>query len=126
MLSQRSPPRGPLLDPPKKHQIKLLTTPASSTKITSVRSTIKHQSQVYFTSTSKARTKHTVSSTICRKRQITTCDYDRDDNDVGDVGGGTRAGWGTASTLAGPRVPAVDLSWRYLPPSFSLVQIPKK
>ena len=61
-----------------------------------------------------------MSSTICRKIQITTCDYDRDDNDVGDVGGDTRSGWGTASTLAGPRVPAVDLSWRYLPLPFSL------
>ena len=49
-------------------------------------------------STSKARTKHTVSSTIHRKRQITTHDDDSDDDGGGDVDGGASAGWGTASS----------------------------
>ena len=48
-------------------------------------------------STSKARAKHTMSSTISRKRQITTHDDDIDDYDGGDVDRGASAGWGEAS-----------------------------
>ena len=55
----------------KKHQSQLLTTPDSSTKRDSVRSANKQQIQISFISTRKARTKHTVSSKIRRKRQIT-------------------------------------------------------
>ena len=55
----------------KTNQSQLSTTPSSSTKRTSVRSSNKQQSQILFISTSNVRTKHTVSSTIRRKRQIT-------------------------------------------------------
>ena len=48
-----------------------------------------------FVSTSKARTKHTVSSTIRRKRQTTTHNDDSNNDDVGDVDGGVSSGWGT-------------------------------
>ena len=48
-------------------------------------------------STSKARTKHTVSSTIGRKRQIMNHDDDSDEDDGGDVDGDSSAGWGTAN-----------------------------
>ena len=82
----------------KKHQSQLLTTPASSTKMTSSRSTNKQQSQILFISTSKVRTKNTVSSTIRRKRQIATHNGDSDDNDGGNVERGASAGWGTASS----------------------------
>ena len=57
---------------------------------------------------------------IYRKRQITTHVYDINDDDGGDVDGNDSAGRGTASTLAGLRGPIIDLSWRYLPPPFSL------
>ena len=67
-----------------------------------------------------------MSSTIHRKRKITTHNDDSDDNDGGDVDGGASADWGTAITLAGIRGPVVDLSWRYLPPLYSLGQICEK
>ena len=54
------------------------------------------------------------------REKITTHDDDSDDDDRGVVDGGASAGRGTASTLTGPRVPANDLSWRYLHPPFSL------
>ena len=79
-----------------KHQSRILTTPARSTKRTSVISANKQQSQISFISTRKARTKHTVSSTIRRKRQITTRDDDSDVNDGGYVDRYTSAGWGIA------------------------------
>ena len=53
-----------------KHQIQISNTLAISTKRTSVSSANKQQSRILFISTRKARTKHTVSSTIPRKRQI--------------------------------------------------------
>ena len=80
-----------------KHQSQLSTTPARSTKRTSVSSANKQQIEISFISTSKARTKHTVSFTIRRKRQITTHDDDSDGNDEGNVEGCASAGWGTAS-----------------------------
>ena len=47
-------------------------------------------------STSKERTKYTVSSAIHRKRHITNHDDDSDDYDGGDVDGGDSDGWKTA------------------------------
>ena len=49
-----------------------------------------------FVSTSKARTKHTVSSMIRGKRQVTTHDDDSNDDDRVDVHRGASAGWLTA------------------------------
>ena len=80
-----------------KHHIQISTTPARSINRTSVSSANKQQSQISFISTSKERTKHTISSTIRRKRQITTHDNDNYDNDGGDIYGGGSASWGTAS-----------------------------
>ena len=51
-----------------------------------------------------------MSSTICRKRKITTENDDSDDDDGGNVDGGVSAGWGTASTLTGLIGPVVDFS----------------
>ena len=75
-----------------KHQSHLWTTPESSTKRNSVRYTNKQQSQISVISTSKSRTKLTVSSTILRKRQITTHYIYSDDGDRGDVYGGASDG----------------------------------
>ena len=80
----------------KKHQSHISATPEISTKRTSVSSANKHQSQILFISTSKERTKYTVSSAIHRKRHITNHDDDSDDYDGGDVDGGDSDGWKTA------------------------------
>ena len=77
-------------------------------------------------STRKARTKHTVSSMIRRKRQITTHDDDLDDNDGVDVDGGDSGKHPESSTLSGPRGPVVHFSWSYLPPPLSLGKICEK
>ena len=61
-----------------------------------------------------------MSSTIHGKRQIVTHNDDIDEDDGGDVDGGASSGWRTARTLVFPRGPDVDLSWRYLPPDFSM------
>ena len=55
-----------------KHQSQLFTTLRRSTKRTSVSSAKKHYSQISFILTRKASIKHTMYSTIHRKRQITT------------------------------------------------------
>ena len=72
--------------------------------------------------------KHTVSSAIGRKRKTMTHDDDSDDNGGCDVDGmPVSVGEQPAvRTLAGPRGPVVDLSWRYLPPTFSLGKICNK
>ena len=49
-----------------------------------------------FILTITTRTKHTVSSTIIRKRKIMNHDDDSDGDVGGDVDGGTSAGWETA------------------------------
>ena len=49
-------------------------------------------------STSKVRTKYTVSSTIHGKIKTTTNDDDVDENDGGGVDRGASAGWGTTRT----------------------------
>ena len=76
------------------HQSHLSTTLERST----ASSSNKEQSQKSFISISKARNKRTVYSTVCRKKQIMTHDNDRDENDGGDVEGGTSAGWVTHSS----------------------------
>ena len=72
----------------KRHQSQLLTTPARSTKRTPVISSNIQQSQISLISTRNARTKHTVSFTIRRKRQITTHDDDSNNDDRDSVDGG--------------------------------------
>ena len=67
-----------------------------------------------------------MSSTICRKRQITTHNDDRGDDDGGNVNGGASDDWGTARILAGIRGPIVDLSLHCFPPPFSLEQLSEK
>ena len=57
---------------------------------------------------------------ICRKRQITTHNYDSDEDDGGDVEGGASDGWVRASTLTFLRDPIIDLSWCYFPPPYYL------
>ena len=50
-----------------------------------------------------------MSSTIYRKRKITTHDYDSNEDDGSDVDKDTSADWGTDITLTGPRGPVVNL-----------------
>ena len=79
-----------------KQQSQLSNTPSSSTKRTSVRSANKQQIQILLISTIKARTKHTVSSTIHTKRQITTNEDDSNDNERGNSDWDASDGWVTA------------------------------
>ena len=92
-----------------KHQSQLSTNPTSSTKRTSVSSANKHQSQISFISPSKARTKHTVPSTIRGNRKIMTHGDDSDDDARGDVDRGASDSWGIASTITCPKGSVVDL-----------------
>ena len=108
-----------------KQQRRLLTAPGRSTKRTSGSSANKQESRISFISNRKAKTKHTVSSTICMKRQITTHD-DLAMTMAETMLTGVPVPVGEqpeASTLVGPRGTVVDFSWRYLPPPFSMVKI---
>ena len=77
--------------PTNKHQSQITVTPTISTKSTSVRPSNKQQSRILFISTSKESIKHTMSSTIRRKRQITTHGDDRFDKCGGGFYGGDSA-----------------------------------
>ena len=68
-----------------KNQSQISTTPDSSNKRTAVISYNKQQIQILFISTSKTRTKHTMSSTILRKKQITTNNNDSHNDDGSSV-----------------------------------------
>ena len=127
-VPRRDPPRGPLLDPPT--NIIFRSRPPRRDPLIGHQSAPPTNSRVRYHSYQPARrgpnTPFPLQSAGRDKSRLTIM-ITTTMTEAIFTGGAVPVGEQPASsTLKGTRVPVVDLSWRYLPPPFSLGQICEK